>query len=260
MSGYKIVDWGKCYENNRTREMRRMSWVPMPNRHDGDGYTQLLDHPNGAAHFGAWCALVQVASKCDERGTLMRSGGIGHDPESLERITRIPVKVWSEVLPRLLQIGWLQDLGLPQEPAECPPTESQAPAEKCPSRERKERKEQNGSAAGSRPEENAFYHRIEKGFLDKNGDRFTDYPKEGKSIHGLIAKARARDAPNAEGLLASVCTQFWRLKQGTDKFWRGQPFLPSALNCAAIWDRVLESMRTEEIDPDILAIVRREKS
>jgi hypothetical protein len=106
----------------------------------------------------------------------------------------------------------------------------------------------------------SFYHRIEKGFLDRNGGKFTDYGKEGKAIHGLIAKARARDAPQAESLLASVCTQFWKLKHGTDKFWCSQPFTPSALNCSAIWDRVLESMRNEEIDPDILAIVRRQKS
>jgi hypothetical protein len=34
---------------------------------DGDGYTELVDHDDGAAHLGAWCAIVQIASKCDPR-------------------------------------------------------------------------------------------------------------------------------------------------------------------------------------------------
>jgi hypothetical protein len=66
----RIVDWELHFENNRTKELKRLTWVPFPNRHDGDGYTELLDHPDGAAHYGAWCAMVQVASKCDPRGTL----------------------------------------------------------------------------------------------------------------------------------------------------------------------------------------------
>lgn len=108
---YSIADWPEHFENNRTKELRAMSWVPIPNKQDGDGYTELLDHPNGAAHFGAWVALIQVASKCDPRGTLLRDERSGvrrpHDAASLGRITRIPAAVFSEVLPRLLAIGWL---------------------------------------------------------------------------------------------------------------------------------------------------------
>ena len=116
----EIVDWERHYENNRTRELKKMQWVPMPNRHDGDGYTQLLDHPRGAAHFGAWCALVEVASKCDVRGTLMRDGDKPHDEASLARITRIPEKVWKEALPRLLNIGWIKGYTIPHNGATFP--------------------------------------------------------------------------------------------------------------------------------------------
>ena len=133
MDCIEIVDWGKHYENNRTRELKKMGWVSMPNRHDGDGYTQLLDHPNGAAHFGAWCALVEVASRCHiggephnpagkyrdsvkydssdhphGRGLLMREKGEPHNSNSLERITRIPISVWDEAIPRLATIGWIR--------------------------------------------------------------------------------------------------------------------------------------------------------
>jgi len=121
MTIYAIRDWDKHFENNRTRELKRMAWVPMPNRMDGDGYTELLDHPHGAAHFGAWCALVEVASRCDPRGTLLRDcsqeGAKPHTPASLARITRIPVEIWKEVLPRLVNIGWITTSEIPQEGA-----------------------------------------------------------------------------------------------------------------------------------------------
>ena len=126
MSTYRIKDWSKHFENNRTKDMKTMRWVPVPNKHDGDGYTELLEHPNGAAHFGAWVACVQVASKCRERGTLLRGTCEAHDSASLARITRIPREVWDEALPRLVSIGWLETCDIPQEGAE----EPQVPARK----------------------------------------------------------------------------------------------------------------------------------
>mgnify|MGYP001573014906 CR=1 FL=1 len=116
----EIVDWDKHYENNRTRDLKQMQWVPMPNRQDGDGYTELVDHPNGAAHFGIWCALVQVASRCDPRGTLLRDSAVPHDCDSLARMTRLPIQLWQEALPRLLSIGWIRDCEIPQEGATIP--------------------------------------------------------------------------------------------------------------------------------------------
>jgi hypothetical protein len=115
-------------------------------------------------------------------------------------------------------------------------------------------------AADAAVTETSFYQRVWKGFLSKNGDKFTDYGKEGKATHGLIAKAEARDKEHAEDLLISVCAAFWKLKCGTDKFWQGQPFLPSALNSSSIWDRVIETMRSQETvaDPIALAVARGE--
>ena len=70
----RVVDWSARFENNRTRELKRLDWVPVPNRMDDDGYTELLDHENGAAHLGVWLAILQIASRCDVRGTLSRQG------------------------------------------------------------------------------------------------------------------------------------------------------------------------------------------
>lgn len=108
MTAYRIRDWSKHFENNRTRELKELRFVILPNKHDGDGYTELLDHPNGAAHYGAWVAMVQVASKCDVRGTLVRDGARAHDPASLSRLTRLPEKIFKEAIPRLVEIGWLE--------------------------------------------------------------------------------------------------------------------------------------------------------
>lgn len=112
---FQVKDWSSNYENNRTKELRKMTWVPVPNRMDGDGYTELLDHPNGAAHFGAWNAIVQIASKCEPRGTLLRDCGRPHTSQSLARMSRIPAAVFEEALDRLVEIGWLERLGTPDQ-------------------------------------------------------------------------------------------------------------------------------------------------
>ena len=90
MKTYTVSDWSHRYENNRTRELKRMEWVPVPNKHDGDGYTLLVDRPDGAAMLGAWLAILQVASKCDPRGTLLRDSATPHDAASIARIARLP--------------------------------------------------------------------------------------------------------------------------------------------------------------------------
>jgi hypothetical protein len=126
---YRVRDWDQHFENNRTRELKRMDWLPVPNRHDGDGFTELLDHPNGMAHYAAWHLLLQVASKCHPRGTLVREvtrpqdaaadpggrphpaaagGKLPHDARSLARITHGSEAVFLEAIPRLLSIGWLE--------------------------------------------------------------------------------------------------------------------------------------------------------
>jgi len=130
---YRIKDWYKLFENNRTRELKRMDWVPVPNRMDGAGYTALVDHPNGAAHLGAWLAMLEISSRQTPRGTFPQEGagfpqeGAGF-PQVLARISRLPVQLFMEVIPRLEQIGWIERVteipqdgaGIPQEGAGIP--------------------------------------------------------------------------------------------------------------------------------------------
>lgn len=96
------------YENNRTRELKTLAWVPIPNSHDGDGYTALVSHKDGAGLLGGWVACVQVASRCDPRGTLMRRSRTPHDAASLSRITRLPEIVFERVfIVAVSECNWL---------------------------------------------------------------------------------------------------------------------------------------------------------
>lgn len=126
MQYLRIVDWSNRFENNRSRGLKNLEWISVPNSHDGDGFTELMDHENGPAHFAAWILILQVASKnthiphdsagfwqegarlCDVRGALLRSSEKPHDAKSLSRMTRCPEKVFAEAIPRLIALGWIE--------------------------------------------------------------------------------------------------------------------------------------------------------
>ena len=107
MTVYSIRNWDRLFENSRSRQIEALSWVPMPNTHDGSGFVDLLDHPDGAAHYGCWALITQVSSKCHPRGTLVKSNGAVHTPESIARMVRVPPKTMQMAMDRLVKIGWL---------------------------------------------------------------------------------------------------------------------------------------------------------
>jgi hypothetical protein len=124
---YRIRDWEGIYENNRTRELREMRWLPLPIKLAGDGYTALteLRDPScpflGPAIFGAFVALVEVAAGCEPRGRLVRSNGAPHDAVTLARITRMPVELVERMLTTCVRdLQWIEiveETGAPQEGA-----------------------------------------------------------------------------------------------------------------------------------------------
>lgn len=112
MKVYHVNNWDLLFENNRTRDLKKLDWVPIPNKQDGDGYTMIMEMENGPAIFGTWIALVQVASRCGNpagRGVLMRDGGKPHDSASLSRMTRVPEHLITLALEVLADedINWL---------------------------------------------------------------------------------------------------------------------------------------------------------
>lgn len=142
MTIYRIAGWNDIFENHRTRELRCLEWVPVPNKQDGDGFTDLMSRDNGPAIYGAWILMLQLASKCDPRGTLQRGSGelprrnaagrrpaprddagiretpkqvpqTPHTAESISRITRCPISVVQEAIEVCTEIGWLECITIP---------------------------------------------------------------------------------------------------------------------------------------------------
>lgn len=145
----RIRNWDDNFENNRTRELKNISWVPVPNSFDGDGFTVLTNHKNGIQHYGAWILILGVASKCEMRGTLLRRNKKPHDSASLSRMTGVSKEIFDEVIPRLLdnEIGWLEivdEQGLttiPHPPAKTSHAPDVDPAPACLERKKERRKE-----------------------------------------------------------------------------------------------------------------------
>ena len=114
----RIRDWNDIFENAESRKLKSLRWVAMPNKTNSQGYTALVEHPRGALHYGAWCAIVLVCSlrePREKRGTLPEADGtIGGISRALGRISRLPPEIFEEVLPRLIndqEIAWIEQLG-----------------------------------------------------------------------------------------------------------------------------------------------------
>lgn len=109
MVRYRIRDWATHFENSRSREYKKLDWVPVPNRHDGKGYRRLIDLENGAALFAAWVLIVQVGSKCPQRGVLADEDG-PLTAEDLALKTGCPAELFSQAFDVLRhpKIGWLE--------------------------------------------------------------------------------------------------------------------------------------------------------
>lgn len=105
---YVIVDWDKHFECAQSRKHRRLQWVSLPTKHDGLGYRRVISGPNGAAIYGAWCAIVGVAAKCPIRGVL--AGDTGPlDASDLSTMTGLPEAIIAESLQVLTspKVRWL---------------------------------------------------------------------------------------------------------------------------------------------------------
>lgn len=105
---YHVSGWADRYENNRSRKVKDLAWVPIPNKHDGESYSRLIAGKNAAEIFAAWILILQVASRCHPRGSLVRSDGTPHSSESLSVKTRAPKTWFDRALPYLVEIGWLK--------------------------------------------------------------------------------------------------------------------------------------------------------
>lgn len=104
----EIANWEDNFEIAQSRRRGgRLSWVAMPTRHDSRGYRKLLRSKNGVSHFACWVTLVQLAARCEVRGTLASGSGVALTFEDFENMTDIPASKFEAAIPVLCDIGWL---------------------------------------------------------------------------------------------------------------------------------------------------------
>ena len=109
-TAYGIKNWDKHFETAQSRAVyKRLSWVAIPNKHDGKGYRRIAKHPKAAELFTAWVLIVQVASKQKRRGLLMDEEG-ALTPEDLSDKTGFPEEIFKLAFSVLSEprIGWLE--------------------------------------------------------------------------------------------------------------------------------------------------------
>ncbi|MEZ0388354.1 MAG: hypothetical protein ACAI34_14870 [Verrucomicrobium sp.] len=115
---YEVHQWNERYENNRSRELKKLDWVPMGNAHDTFGYCLTLAQEDGPQLMGAWLAIVQVASRCIPRGSLVRDNGTPYTAATLAAVTRFPMALLERALQWFASpdIQWLVVAAPPRQP------------------------------------------------------------------------------------------------------------------------------------------------
>jgi hypothetical protein len=105
---YSIRNWSELYETAETRKLKRMIWVPVPNKHDGRGLRRLMRRDDGVEILGAWILILQVASKMPQRGLLEDQDG-PLEPQDIADKTGADVLTITHALSVLSEqsIGWI---------------------------------------------------------------------------------------------------------------------------------------------------------
>lgn len=108
MVTYTIRQWDALFENSQSRKCNRLTWVPIPNKHDGKSYRRLIQMDDGPALYAAWVLMLQVASKCPTRGVLADDDG-PLDADDLAAKTGCPADLFVQAFDVLAssRIGWL---------------------------------------------------------------------------------------------------------------------------------------------------------
>ena len=114
---YSIRNWSDQFENCASRKLRTLNWVPIPNGHDSTAYCRLMSRKDGPEIFTAWILLVQLASRCHERGVLASNDGRPYQACEIALKTRAPERIFINSLPELISMGWVESDGAAGESA-----------------------------------------------------------------------------------------------------------------------------------------------
>ena len=118
-SFYRIRDWQDLYENNRTRELKNMCWIPVPVNLSGKGYCTIMEDDNGNRRkegpsiFGAFVSILEVAAECNPRGDLIDSDREPLSFTSLGKMCRIsPQLIERTIVFCVNPLKWIQIIDL----------------------------------------------------------------------------------------------------------------------------------------------------
>lgn len=106
---YQIKNWDKYFEKAQSRRCEKMSWVAIPNKHDGKSFRRLAQHERNVDLFAAWILILEVASKMPERGLLVDEDG-PLDEEDLADMTGFPAEIFHLAFTVLTdpKIDWIE--------------------------------------------------------------------------------------------------------------------------------------------------------
>ena len=111
MQYYQINNWNGIFETSESRKYKALNWVAMPNSMDGEGYNMVKSLKQAPEIFCAWCLIVEVASRCPQRGILVDKDGNPYNPKRLAMKTGYPESIFVLALKELTkpEIGWIKE-------------------------------------------------------------------------------------------------------------------------------------------------------
>lgn len=106
---YRLKSWDETFENKATRKLRYLTRFQAPIDFGSTGYGRIMREPEpmGEAVYGVWMALIATAATCTPRGTLRRSDGTPHTPESIADRTRMRTATVTRAWEIFIEMGWL---------------------------------------------------------------------------------------------------------------------------------------------------------
>lgn len=114
MITYQIKDWNENFENSKSRERDRCSFVCVPNKQHGMSFSRIMAEKDGSTIYGVWHLILGACSqqKKPRNGWLTSDGyqtGTAWVPEDLALKFRRPVQEIKRALEVLTlpQVGWI---------------------------------------------------------------------------------------------------------------------------------------------------------
>jgi transposase-like protein len=85
-----------------------MDWRPEHINFASSAWLELVDHPDGAAHYGALTAMRNLAAHGKPRGTITGEDGRAMDATTIAKLTRLPEPLIEATIKRCIRLNYLK--------------------------------------------------------------------------------------------------------------------------------------------------------